>query len=586
MSQPAAASASTEGANPAAQAFVMDEFLRLGAVVQWRSALGIVVGASVLAVIAWPYVPAWLAAGWVVAVVGTQLAIRRVILALADPASGDWQLRVRKRLGISVLHGSVLALFLAAFPALDVAERAFATIVLIACATGSISTSAGYRGSIVAYGGPIMVPLLVLWAVLPNTHARPLIGVGSAILVVLYALMLLGFGKSTWQTFRESCLIRFREQELVAQLQEALADAERANKSKTRFLASASHDLRQPLHAVMVLASALEMRPLDERSARMVGMLSEVAQALGEQLDSLLDVSKLDAGVVDVRPQAVPAAALVRRHFAEVEPLIRARGLDARLDVSSEANVLVDEQLLRRVLRNLTDNALKFTPQGSIAIAVRDVGDDVEIRVSDTGIGIPEQLHEEVFVEFFQAGNPERDRSKGLGLGLSIVRRLCEVLGVRLRLESAPGAGTTFRLVLARTAAPPALPAQPRADTQDRFDLHVLLVDDEAAVRTSMRMLLEEMGCRCSEASSSEEAAAAAASDPPDLVLADFRLRGDDSGLRVFERVEAVAGPTPGVLVSGDTAPERLLKARNAGRKLLHKPLPAAALRELLAATA
>jgi signal transduction histidine kinase/CheY-like chemotaxis protein len=469
---------------------------------------------------------------------------------------------------------------------LDVAERAFCTIVLIACATGSISTSAGYRGSLIAYSGPIFVPLFVLWAVLPTQHARPLLGVGSALLVVLYGLVMAGFGKSTWDTFRESCLIRFREQELVARLQDALEAAERANRSKTRFLASASHDLRQPLHAVMVLAAALEMRPLDERSARMVGMLSETSHTLGEQLDSLLDVSKLDAGVVDVKPQPVAAAQLVRRHYAEVEPLIRSKGLEPRLDVQSQSNVLVDEQLLRRVLRNLTDNALKFTREGSIGIAVRDVGGSVEIEVSDTGIGIAPELHEEVFVEFFQAANPERDRSKGLGLGLAIVRRLCDVLGVRLDMRSTPGEGTTFLLTLPRTDVPVATsPAKP-AHAHRRFDLHVLLVDDEAAVRASMRMLLEEMGCRCTEASSSAEAAAAAEADPPDLVLADFRLRGDDSGLRVFAEVERVAGPTPGALVSGDTAPERLLEARTAGRRLLHKPLAAAVLRELLAQSA
>jgi signal transduction histidine kinase len=581
MSRHGVASASTESGD--AQAFVMDEFLRLGARVQWRSMLGIVTGAVVLSVIAWPYVPPWLCASWVALVVGTQLAIRRMIQSVADASTGDWQRRVRRRLGISVLHGTVLALCLYAFPSLDMAERAFCTLVLIACATGSISTSAGYRGSLIAYAGPLMVPLLVLWIVLPTQHPRPLIGIGSATLIVLYSLMMLGFGKSTWETFRESCLIRFREQELVGRLQEALDAAERANRSKTRFLASASHDLRQPLHAVMVLTAALELRPLDERSARMVGMLSDVAQALSEQLDSLLDVSKLDAGIVEVKAVPVAVAALVRRHFAEVEPLIRAKGLEPKLSVDTGANVLVDEQLLRRVLRNLTDNALKFTRSGSIAIAVRDAEGAVEIAVTDTGIGIAEALHEEVFVEFFQAANPERDRAKGLGLGLSIVRRLCDVLGVRLRMASKPGAGTTFYLTLARTDAL-AAPAPPKAvDASHRYDLHVLLVDDEAAVRTSMRLLLEELGCRCSEASSSDEAAASAESDPPDLVLADYRLRGDDSGLRVFERIEEVAGPTPGALVSGDTAPERLLEARNAGRRLLHKPLAASALRELLA---
>jgi CheY-like chemotaxis protein len=280
----------------------------------------------------------------------------------------------------------------------------------------------------------------------------------------------------------------------------------------------------------------------------------------------------------------VPLAKLLEQHFSEVESVIGAKGLKPRLVNESAGHVRIDAQLFGRILRNLTHNAIKFTEQGEVAIRSRDDGDAAVVTIRDTGCGIATEHQQDVFLEFYQAGNPERDRSKGLGLGLSIVDRLCRLLGIAIALRSVPGQGTEFELRLPRVAPPSAAAGSgaSAALTPRDWGLHVLIVDDERSVRTGMRMLLEELGCTCDEAGSTEQACELAQLRRPDLVLADFRLRGEDSGLRALEALDRLLGGVTGVLVSGDTAPQRLREARNAGRRLLHKPLALAELQQEL----
>jgi CheY-like chemotaxis protein/anti-sigma regulatory factor (Ser/Thr protein kinase) len=234
-----------------------------------------------------------------------------------------------------------------------------------------------------------------------------------------------------------------------------------------------------------------------------------------------------------------------------------------------------DRTLLERVLRNLADNAIKYTEQGGVTVRARQAGDEVAIDVIDSGCGIASGERTRVFEEFYQIGNPERDRQRGLGLGLAIVKRLVELLRGRLELESEPQRGSRFTVLL--RAAPIDAPAWrargvPQARTLD--GLHVLVVDDEADVRLGTRLLLEGLGCRVSTAAGTTEAVAAAAADAPDIVLADLRLRGDDSGIRAVGRLRAHHPGLAAVLISGDTAPDRLQEAERAGLTLLHKPVP------------
>jgi len=334
-----------------------------------------------------------------------------------------------------------------------------------------------------------------------------------------------------------------------------------------------------------MLGAALSLRVIDDRSQQIVTLLNEVTQSFSDQLDGLLDISKLDAGVVLAEQKPVRIAALLAQHMAEIASLLEAKQLMPILVCQTDDHAETDPLLFLRVLRNLTHNAIKFTDSGSITLEVRRDKECIEVMVSDTGRGIPNDQQDKVFQEFYQVGNPERDRSQGLGLGLSIVRRLVDLLGIEMQMHSIAAHGTRFvlRLPVAHLSAPYA--EHPSSERREQvFSLCVLIVDDEKNVRTSLLILLEELGCTCIEASGSEQAIQKVKHLRPDLVLADFRLRGSDSGIRAIAAIHERWPGVPAVLVSGDTAPGRIQEARHAGIRLLHKPLPIEILKQELTA--
>jgi CheY-like chemotaxis protein len=266
--------------------------------------------------------------------------------------------------------------------------------------------------------------------------------------------------------------------------------------------------------------------------------------------------------------------------------VIESRGLRALLDAAPNVRCRTDPALVLRVLRNLTENAVKFTSQGSIALRLHVENGVALIEVEDTGHGIPASEQEMVFEEFYQVGNPERDRTKGLGLGLSIVRRFCKLLDIGVQLRSQVGHGTTVTLALplgVQDAPTPAPAAGEPPRVHSFAGRTVLVVDDERSVRIGMRVLLEELGCRCLEAASGDEALRQARTRRPDVILADLRLRSGETGIEVIAQLAAAIGPTPALLISGDTAPDRLQEAKRAGIKLLHKPVGLPALQAELA---
>jgi CheY-like chemotaxis protein len=271
---------------------------------------------------------------------------------------------------------------------------------------------------------------------------------------------------------------------------------------------------------------------------------------------------------------------MLRMHQAEMRAAIEEKGLRTVVEAPAGVRCWTDPALLLRILRNLTENAIKFTPQGHIALRLRVEQGSACVSVQDTGRGIPESELAMVFEEFYQVNNAERDRTKGLGLGLSIVRRLCALLGITLQLESVPGQGTTITLCVPLEAYDPQAIQPPQPVTARNFTgLSVLVIDDERSVRMGMRVLLEELGCRCAEAASVEEATRQARASKPDVILADLRLRNGETGIVAIGSVIAAVGPTPALLISGDTAPDRLQDANRAGVKLLHKPVSLPVLR-------
>lgn len=475
---------------------------------------------------------------------------------------------------LHLIHGIAHALPLLGFAYLGDIEKAIITIIFLTVSTASVSTTNGFKNQYLWFVAPLLIPLSLAWAFLDNSITQSWESYTLAFLIFVYLLYLIGLGKDLFAVFDESCRIRFLESENNLKLQAALVEAKNASMAKTRFLASASHDLRQPMHTIGVLLAALGMRPLDERSREIVDVLGTVNNSLASQLDGLLDISKLDAGVVQPDLKVYQLHELVKNHVSKILLTDQKQNLYVRVHALQEVNVLTDIVLFERVLMNLTGNAIKFTEQGGLDISISATGQKAILEVSDTGIGIASDMHQLVFQEFYQVGNPQRDRTAGLGLGLSIVKRICELLKIHIHLLSAPGQGCRFILTLPLVKDTNHTSSKTYAQTEVQLPaMSVLVIDDEVDVRTGMRLLLEELGCSVVLAEGIEQAVAAAKLNKFDIVFSDYRLKGDENGIDAIVKVRAISPDVDAVLITGDTAPERLQSATNAGIQMLHKPV-------------
>ena len=359
-------------------------------------------------------------------------------------------------------------------------------------------------------------------------------------------------------------------------------EAERANSSKSKFLAAASHDLRQPLHALGLYLDTITRELSSERQLELASKMSIAVDALKDLFQRLLDISKLDAGIVEPNIVDYPIDSLFNRLAIRFTPHAESKLL--KLVLKNDKQIInTDPVLLERIMDNLIVNAIRNSENGSISINATTDEENVVITVSDTGRGIPKEELENIFVEFHQLDNPERDRSKGLGLGLSIVKRLCALLNYRLELDSVVGKGTTFHLYIPK-GNPGNMPKfinVPQRMLWDIGDMHILVIDDETGIRDAMRELLTGWNCKVTCADSAEEALEKITIDSQlDLIIADYRLRGSKNGVEAIQLIsQHLNRDLPGMIITGDTAPERLQEASKSGYKLLHKPLNAGQLR-------
>ncbi|MBK3774567.1 PAS domain S-box protein [Azospirillum brasilense] len=379
--------------------------------------------------------------------------------------------------------------------------------------------------------------------------------------------------------------------------EEALAardKAERADMAKTKFLAAASHDLRQPVQSLFFFAHALSDRLDGHPASPLLASMSESLNGLRTLLDSLLDVSRLDAGVVAPAVTEFALGPLLQRLAEEYRGRAEEVGIALR-HVPTDAWTRSDPALVERILRNLVENAIRYTESGRILIGCRRTGNGLRVEVLDTGIGIPEDKRDEVFVEFTQLANPERDRRKGLGLGLAIVRRLAGLLGHEVTLRSRPGRGSAFGLTVPsvaprqvmKTCRPAAQSgAQPAANGSKGL---VVVVEDDAIILLSMRTMLEEWGYEVVAAVSADEAVGTLTSlgQRPDMIVADYRLREGRTGLQAIRDIYGVCGVrVPALVLTGDTDPARIAEVQQSGHRLLHKPVAPEVLRNALTSAA
>jgi signal transduction histidine kinase/CheY-like chemotaxis protein len=358
-----------------------------------------------------------------------------------------------------------------------------------------------------------------------------------------------------------------------------------ANRAKSRFLAAASHDLRQPVHALgLFLAQAREARSPAERD-RLLAKIEASSQALSELVDALLDVSKLDAGAVTPRPCEFAVQAVLDRVEQDFALAAQAKGLRLRVRPSA-LRAVTDPVLMERILINLVGNAVRYTHNGGVLVACRRRGAKARLEVWDTGVGIPADQRERIFEEFYQGRPAAGDTAPGLGLGLAIVRRLAELLHVTVDLRSREGRGSVFAIEVPVSVGVPSAPRIPELSPSMGFEgARALVVDDDRAAREAITGLLEHWGWQVVSVGDGESACAALPylPAPPDVVISDYHLSGGESGIELVQRLRTACGSEiPAVLVSADVTEELHGAAKRAGLIVLHKPLQAAKLRTLL----
>lgn len=390
--------------------------------------------------------------------------------------------------------------------------------------------------------------------------------------------------------------VRERTSELEAAraaAQRALEIADQANRAKSRFLATASHDLRQPLQSLSLLNGSLRRMLRDptatEAAAEALAQQELAVNAASRLVNTLLDISKLESGAI--RPEitdftlAEPFSEL-RREFASAAA---SKGLALRVEPCA-AQVRSDPALLGQILRNLVANAIKYTRQGSVTLRCEPAPGSVRVHVEDTGVGIAREHLPHIFEEFYQVGRAHSGAREGFGLGLSIVERVVKLLGVTLEVSSEPGQGSAFSLELPLSTTPSAQVAS--VQIPDRSDAHaaacgrrVLLVEDDQGVREATRLLLESLGFQVASAASPEEAIRQARTrGAPDLIISDYHLDCEQTGLEVIAELRNMFGPTlKAILVSGDTSPAIKGLVPDPRMRLAAKPVQAEQLLALMA---
>ena len=560
------------------------ERLRLVARGLLRTPLGVVPGTAFIAFIMAPHVGALRAWGWMAVVVAIW-SVRAAVgfWLLRRPPSlqkvGFWIRWLIVSATVSGLAAGSSGLLFYGAPTLEVA---FLTMILCAWCAAGLAVSGAIPAAFYGLVACFVTPLLPLWVAGGHPHGQLV-----AALLVFFAFALASYAHDNAKLVARALQVGFDNEELAqrlrvreAEAQAARERAEAANLSKSAFLAAASHDLRQPLHALSLLIYTLQEKTREPEAAELLKKIATSADSLDSLFKSLLDLSHLDAGSVRPEPRPVALGPLLARLDNDFRPLAQAKGL-AFAGAASEAWVLSDPEMLERVLRNLLDNAVKYTQRGRIEIELTERGEELRLAVRDTGIGIDAAHLERIFEEYYQIRNPARDRRQGIGLGLAIVKRVCDLLGHGVTVESKQGQGTRFEVALPRSAPPAPAAAearQPARSMEALHDLVVVVVEDDLEVQEAMRTLLTAWRCRPVICAGSEEALRQldARALRPDAVLADYRLAGAESGLDVIARLCARYGDLPAAIVTGEVNAADLRMPEDLAVVVMQKPLRAA----------
>jgi signal transduction histidine kinase/CheY-like chemotaxis protein len=462
----------------------------------------------------------------------------------------------------------------------DLAFQAAMICLTLGLVAGAITLDSAYPPSMYIFILGVSLPLLGCLIFLGHESQWILAG-----MLLLYLFGTLSAGRELSKTYWKSLWQRYENDNLIEQLTIQKAIAEVASRDKSRFLASASHDLRQPLQALVLFSESLQEISKDNESRHLASQIGKSVGALVDMFNELLDISKLDAGVVQTVKQDFSVRTVFERLQTDFMPQAVAKDIEFVMQ-QTDLFAYSDPHLLERILRNLISNAIRYTDFGSVTVSCELENDKLLFDVMDTGIGIRAKSLPHIFEEYYQVDNQHRDRLKGLGLGLAIVRRMEVLLGCQVSVISRPALGSVFSFSIPQGKAVQV--DQTPTLQQTRHDLSgitVALVDDNRDIRLMAAKLLTQWGCRVHDGELPHEVLIpmAEAGACPDILICDYRLpKGLTAldGIRMLQELWNKDIPT--LVLTGDTAPLTLQKIQASGALLLHKPIAPARLRSIM----
>ncbi len=468
----------------------------------------------------------------------------------------------------------------------SMAHFSYLIIFLFAMASGGVVVLSSLWLAYIFFCVPILLPSIYFFFGRGDSEHTIL-----AVAILVFMAVMISLSRFTYGFITRLIKMRYENYDLVNALEKQKNEAIEANKDKSRFLSAASHDLRQPVHSLSLLASAITPEINSQKGKKILSQIKTANNVMLDLLNSLLDISKLDAEIVDTNIEVVDVQQLIKKVVDEFSLLARKNGLELRSH-ASQYFVESDPILLENIIRNLLHNAIRYTKEGAVLVSCRKRKGNILIQVWDTGQGIAVEHQELIFVEFQQLQNPERDQNKGLGLGLAICRRLTALINGKLSLKSLMGNGSVFALEIPAMSEDAVLKHQslivkalPKIQMIDLNKAVILVIDDNENVLDAMEVLLEGWGCKVLTATSVVETIDVAKSykGQVNAIIADYRLRENTTGVDAMSAfTDVVNYQMAKVLITGDTAPDRMQEIVAHGIPVLHKPIKSAQLRTAL----
>jgi len=454
-------------------------------------------------------------------------------------------------------------------------------LIIFACAglaAGGVNMQASWLPVFFGFNIPHLVALIITLALREEAVYH-----GLAVGITLLTLALSVFAVSLHFTLLGSTALRFENDGLIGKLRTALTQTDEANRAKSVFLASASHDLRQPLHALGLLTETLASTKLNAQQTEIQDHMMSAVESTRSMLDSLLNISKLDAGAISSEPKPFLVQTLFNKLESELAPIADENGLIYRARETIAA-AHSDAFIVELILRNLIANAIRYTNEGGLLVGCRvRTPNRLVIEVWDTGVGIPAEKIDDIFREFKQLKNPERDARKGFGLGLAIAQGLAKTLDTLITVNSEAGKGSVFRFELPASDAEVIEDFPRHLSPTDFTGRTVLIIDDDPRIRASMHSLMLSWNCNSKSAESASEALSIIDGVDVDIMLVDYRLREGKTGRDAIDDLRAHTGRhIPAIIITGDTGAERIADAQAADALLLHKPASSTQLHRMM----